>query len=199
MSGRVLEFVRELRPHDASLGVAVAALLQRADENGVLDRGAWLAAVERAYPGVPGVEAPPPALGQSTPHEELARYVEEHVLTRLERDGLVVAEPPGEEWERVRFAPALWPSIAENRWSLLDEVRERVESLEQAAARWTRTRRADGSRLAARGLTKVYRKRKVVNEVDITVSQGEIVGLLGPNGQDDDVLHDHGAHLADGG
>ncbi|MCK5652976.1 MAG: LPS export ABC transporter ATP-binding protein, partial [Gemmatimonadetes bacterium] len=29
---------------------------------------------------------------------------------------------------------------------------------------------------------KVYRKRKVVNEVDIFVRQGEIVGLLGPNG-----------------
>jgi lipopolysaccharide export system ATP-binding protein len=31
-------------------------------------------------------------------------------------------------------------------------------------------------------LVKVYRKRKVVNEVAISVSQGEIVGLLGPNG-----------------
>ncbi|HEX2208178.1 MAG TPA: LPS export ABC transporter ATP-binding protein, partial [Longimicrobium sp.] len=32
------------------------------------------------------------------------------------------------------------------------------------------------------GLVKVYRKRRVVNEVDLQVSQGEIVGLLGPNG-----------------
>jgi lipopolysaccharide export system ATP-binding protein len=39
-----------------------------------------------------------------------------------------------------------------------------------------------GSILAARGLVKVFRKRKVVNEVDLHVSQGEIVGLLGPNG-----------------
>jgi lipopolysaccharide export system ATP-binding protein len=38
------------------------------------------------------------------------------------------------------------------------------------------------STLAARDLVKVYHKRKVVNEVDISVSQGEIVGLLGPNG-----------------
>lgn len=38
------------------------------------------------------------------------------------------------------------------------------------------------STLIARGLVKTYRKRKVVNEVDISVSQGEIVGLLGPNG-----------------
>jgi lipopolysaccharide export system ATP-binding protein len=39
-----------------------------------------------------------------------------------------------------------------------------------------------GSTLSARGLVKTYRKRKVVNEVDLHVAQGEIVGLLGPNG-----------------
>jgi lipopolysaccharide export system ATP-binding protein len=36
--------------------------------------------------------------------------------------------------------------------------------------------------LEAKGLVKVYRKRKVVNDVALHVSQGEIVGLLGPNG-----------------
>jgi lipopolysaccharide export system ATP-binding protein len=36
--------------------------------------------------------------------------------------------------------------------------------------------------LRAQGLTKIYQRRKVVNEVDIQVAQGEIVGLLGPNG-----------------
>ena len=41
---------------------------------------------------------------------------------------------------------------------------------------------AHGSQLAARGLVKAYRRRKVVNQVDVQVSQGEIVGLLGPNG-----------------
>ncbi|MFQ5536584.1 MAG: LPS export ABC transporter ATP-binding protein [Gemmatimonadota bacterium] len=41
---------------------------------------------------------------------------------------------------------------------------------------------ADGSRLHAEGLTKIYRRRKVVNDVHIGVHQGEIVGLLGPNG-----------------
>lgn len=41
---------------------------------------------------------------------------------------------------------------------------------------------ANGSKLFAEGLTKIYRKRKVVDEVGIRVQQGEIVGLLGPNG-----------------
>jgi len=39
-----------------------------------------------------------------------------------------------------------------------------------------------GLTLAARGLVKAYRGRSVVNDVDVHVSQGEIVGLLGPNG-----------------
>jgi ABC-type uncharacterized transport system YnjBCD ATPase subunit/lipopolysaccharide export system protein LptA len=34
----------------------------------------------------------------------------------------------------------------------------------------------------AEGLVKIYRKRRVVNDVAVRVSQGEIVGLLGPNG-----------------
>ena len=38
------------------------------------------------------------------------------------------------------------------------------------------------NRLRAQGLVKAYRKRTVVNEIDIAVNRGEIVGLLGPNG-----------------
>ena len=36
--------------------------------------------------------------------------------------------------------------------------------------------------LRGEGLLKVYRKRRVVDDIDISVTQGEIVGLLGPNG-----------------
>jgi len=36
--------------------------------------------------------------------------------------------------------------------------------------------------LLGRGLTKEYSKKRVVNEVDLEVRRGEIVGLLGPNG-----------------
>ena len=44
------------------------------------------------------------------------------------------------------------------------------------------TYREGHSRLWAQGLTKSFRKRTVVDGVDIEVRQGEIVGLLGPNG-----------------
>ena len=36
--------------------------------------------------------------------------------------------------------------------------------------------------LEARNLTKSYKGRKVVDDVDIHIDKGEIVGLLGPNG-----------------
>jgi len=36
--------------------------------------------------------------------------------------------------------------------------------------------------LEAKGLVKIYRRRKVVDQVDLTVERGKIVGLLGPNG-----------------
>lgn len=36
--------------------------------------------------------------------------------------------------------------------------------------------------LRAENLVKKYKRRKVVNDVSVTVKQGEIVGLLGPNG-----------------
>jgi len=39
-----------------------------------------------------------------------------------------------------------------------------------------------GSVFRGEGLTKVYQRRKVVNDARIEVRQGEIVGLLGPNG-----------------
>jgi lipopolysaccharide export system ATP-binding protein len=41
---------------------------------------------------------------------------------------------------------------------------------------------AASSVLEARGLTKIYRRRRVVNDVALRLQQGEIVGLLGPNG-----------------
>ncbi len=41
---------------------------------------------------------------------------------------------------------------------------------------------ANGHLLRAVGLRKVYRKRAVVDDVDLELHQGEVVGLLGPNG-----------------
>lgn len=37
-------------------------------------------------------------------------------------------------------------------------------------------------KLSGQNLVKIYKKRKVVNDVSVNVQQGEVVGLLGPNG-----------------
>ncbi|MGD2217362.1 MAG: LPS export ABC transporter ATP-binding protein [Gemmatimonadales bacterium] len=36
--------------------------------------------------------------------------------------------------------------------------------------------------MSTKGLVKIYKKRRVVDDVDLVLRQGEIVGLLGPNG-----------------
>ena len=36
--------------------------------------------------------------------------------------------------------------------------------------------------LEARGLAKIYGNRRVVNDIDVEIKPGEVVGLLGPNG-----------------
>jgi len=36
--------------------------------------------------------------------------------------------------------------------------------------------------IEARSLQKSFRSRKVVNDVNISIERGEVVGLLGPNG-----------------
>ena len=38
------------------------------------------------------------------------------------------------------------------------------------------------SRLEARGISKRYRRRHVVNELSLSIDSGDVVGLLGPNG-----------------
>jgi lipopolysaccharide export system ATP-binding protein len=53
----------------------------------------------------------------------------------------------------------------------------------KAKPRTVRKRPLEGpAALLTEGLVKVYQKKRVVNEVNVEVRRGEIVGLLGPNG-----------------
>jgi lipopolysaccharide export system ATP-binding protein len=82
----------------------------------------------------------------------------------------------------VRIAPALWKDIAPNRHEFAEAMRETGEHSRLALSTPPRPALASGSVLSAEGLTKIYRGRKVVNDVALNLQQGEIVGLLGPNG-----------------
>lgn len=184
----LIEFVKNLKTHDSSLAVALVELVRRADDEGRLERGDWLAAVRgamsRAMDGA-SLAGAGSALETGGP----SRYLEESIVARLASTELARGEPEGEGWERLRIEPALWADVLPRREAILGElesaVRNLLPSLDREApadAHAVRGRVEDGSQLSARGLVKVYRKRKVVNEVDIEVAQGEIVGLLGPNG-----------------
>ncbi|HEX6925500.1 MAG TPA: LPS export ABC transporter ATP-binding protein [Longimicrobiaceae bacterium] len=117
------------------------------------------------------------------PSEEERNYLHEHVARMLADQGLVElrgTSGDGLEGSSVRLAPAL----RARRDALQERVERRIRVITEAPTtqRAVREPTPGGSTLAASGLVKVYRKRKVVNNVDLHVTQGEIVGLLGPNG-----------------
>ncbi len=177
---RLYDFVSSLRPRDESVLLALIELIKRADERGSLDRGEWLSNVVTAYNRQSG-HAMLSNGNEEMSADELHRYLHDHILHRLTSEGIVWADPMGEAWERVTVDAESWAEIAPDRASHVERLEAAARSLligERSPEPWVR----DGSTLKAAGLVKAYRKRKVVNEVDVSVSQGEIVGLLGPNG-----------------
>jgi lipopolysaccharide export system ATP-binding protein len=179
-------FVASLQPHDSSVAIALLELLRGADASGRLERGDWLTAVCATHPGWKRAKTE-----SEDADQDLARYFEEHVLALLVNRGVAHAEPEGPGWERVRVDPVLWDAISEYRRDVLADLELTVRNLLQVVERRPESQLAPASaaaglngssKLTAQGLVKIYRKRKVVNDVDLSVSQGEIVGLLGPNG-----------------
>jgi lipopolysaccharide export system ATP-binding protein len=175
-------FLESLRRHDASVALGVLELFRRADADGRLDRGAWIVAIRAAHGrektgdgsalGGDGGDGP----GES-------RYLEDHILARLAADGIAHGEPQGPGWEYVRIRPEIWVPFTGDRavhTATLESALDRVlhDGHRHEGAPLT----AQGSTLRTQGLLKIYRKRRVVADVDLEVSQGEIVGLLGPNG-----------------
>ena len=165
-------------------------MLAREDDPGVWVPGAALvgrlrAELERSGVGVAGrggAEARIAAWeGASRVSQEEHDYFQQHVLSLLLRQGLVeTRDDGGTEEGLVRLSAPL----RGEREALLDRIVARLSAPAGSAGETGSSlpRVPGGSTLAATGLVKVYRKRKVVNDVDLHVSQGEIVGLLGPNG-----------------
>jgi lipopolysaccharide export system ATP-binding protein len=116
--------------------------------------------------------------------DEVRAFLDNSVLPRLTSQDIIeypvtsLTSEPG-----LKVKPDIWASIADMR----SEVAERLRVTgEVAAVAPQPTRRAvspgEGSVLHAEGLSKAYRRRRVVDSVDVHLQQGEIVGLLGPNG-----------------
>ena len=115
--------------------------------------------------------------------DEVESYLVASILPRLAGDDAIDAIPPDAEPADVviKIKDQLWKEILPHRSEIAERIRHTgehtvVEEKPESSVV------PGGSRLDAKGLTKSYRRRAVVNNVDLTLQQGEIVGLLGPNG-----------------
>jgi lipopolysaccharide export system ATP-binding protein len=119
--------------------------------------------------------------------DEVRGFLLSSVLPRMAEEGLVTPPPPGttDPDAVVAVAPAVWTGVGvvsadrEKRTSLAQAIRE---SGGHTAPAPEAEIGGSGSVLEAEGLVKMYRRRKVVNDVAVRLRQGEIVGMLGPNG-----------------
>jgi lipopolysaccharide export system ATP-binding protein len=117
--------------------------------------------------------------------DEVRNYLARSLLPRLARTGVLELPPPDEIAPDVEIAilPAVWARLEAYRYPLAEELLAIGQRPAGAAPPIVTGPVATGhSVLEARGLVKIYRRRKVVNDVALRLRQGEIVGLLGPNG-----------------
>jgi lipopolysaccharide export system ATP-binding protein len=175
---------QQLAGRDPSLPLAVAALLARADENGSATFRDLAVAYREHH-----LELHRREYGEATRQrgtlsvDEARRHLLTSVLPRLAGAAVLESLPQSVADEHpVRLREELW------RWMQSDVSATRGELMEvalealKAAEGLSTAALAKGSTLVAEGLTKSYRRRRVVDKVDLEVNQGQIVGLLGPNG-----------------
>ena len=189
---RVQSLVGQLSGGDRSTALALHGIISTASDTGETDlnrvaicfRDDYLADLRAA-----GLDAEREAGRLSL--DEVRRHLGWSVLPRLVAGG-VVALPAGSLESPdapIAVSPTLWAEIRQARAEVADVIRQTGEHqvLQRAPAGVAtppRPARAvpTGSLLEAKGLVKIYRRRRVVNDVALRLQQGEIVGLLGPNG-----------------
>jgi lipopolysaccharide export system ATP-binding protein len=182
----IRELVNRLAGADRSAAFALHAILSEADESGyapvnrvaIRFRDDFLDSLR--------------ARGEDATREsgrlsldEVRSFLDTSVLPRL--TGQNVIDYPvtlaGSSEPGMRVKPEVWASVAGVR----AEFAERLKVTGEVAAVSPQPSKPavspeEGSVLHAEGLSKAYRRRRVVDHVDVHLRQGEIVGLLGPNG-----------------
>ena len=116
--------------------------------------------------------------------DEVSQYLLTSILPRLGEAGVLLPLRPAAELleTRVQIVPAIWSQIAPQRERVAEAAFKTGEYSRFQLGGPSRAAPVGGSTLQAEGLTKTYRRRRVVDNVDLQLQQGEIVGLLGPNG-----------------
>jgi lipopolysaccharide export system ATP-binding protein len=175
---------------DRSLMHALAAVAEAADDTGTATlqqvsmrfREAHLAAREQE--------------GRELAHEagrltmdEVRTHLATSLIPRLVDNGaLLLPRGPLQSADSpVQLERQLWDALRLHRGEVAEIVRQsdeehRIAVSSHTPAHMPLVTAPFGKTLKASGLSKIYRGRKVVNDVALQVQQGEIVGLLGPNG-----------------
>ncbi|HSA55972.1 MAG TPA: LPS export ABC transporter ATP-binding protein [Gemmatimonadaceae bacterium] len=180
------ELLEQLAGNDRSIAFALHALLSEADASGfaTLDRVAirfrddYLDSLRAR-----GLDAEHEAGRLSL--DEVRRFLKDSVLPRLTGKGYLEfpVGSPADPSVGIRVSPALWAEIGASRGELAEGLRLTGEhAAVPPAPPATAAPAGGGSVLEAEGLVKVYKRRRVVDDVAVRLRQGEIVGLLGPNG-----------------
>lgn len=173
---------------DRSTALALLALVRLADEQGIAGYHDVAVELRTAYLDslrAEGRDADAEAGRVSL--DEVRALLATTIVPRLTSANVVrVLEAPAGNpaGARLQVLPLAWEAIRPVRGELLTGLSHTGEHpLSRRSSGTTPQHPAGtGSVLEARGLVKTYRKRNVVNDVNIALRQGEIVGLLGPNG-----------------
>lgn len=181
---RIRDIIRNLSGDERTMAIALGAIIREADQSGsapfhnvvIRYRDEWLRTLRAE-----GKDAEREAgrLGL----DEVEAYLVASIIPRLVGDAAII--PPNPDIDKadlkLQITDSLWREISPNKGEIEETLRHTgefstVEPLRPSGIV------PGGSTLEAKGLMKSYRRRAVVNHVDIKLQQGEIVGLLGPNG-----------------
>jgi lipopolysaccharide export system ATP-binding protein len=184
LSPRIREVIRQLSGDERSIDIALGAIISAAGESGSARfqdvaaryRDEYLRALRAE-----GRDAEREAGRLSL--DEVRKYLGESIIPRLIGDAALTgpAPDPDDVDARVQIAEGLWREVAPNKAEVAEVLRHSADQTSGDPLRQVRPV-PSGSILEAKGLVKTYRRRAVVNNVDLRLQQGEIVGLLGPNG-----------------
>ncbi len=162
---------------DPPMITALAVLIEGVDDEG----GIALSSLVRGYREA--VQPRHDGAGGDSPEflETILSRVQDRLLPSLLAHGWIL-DTSGEGWHQVRISPDRWSAMARDRAGVARALQARLPAgLDRSALAGTASP-PHGSVLVAEGLCKSFKRRVVVNDVSLTVTQGEVVALLGPNG-----------------
>ena len=190
LPARIRALIEHFAPHDRSPVMAMHALFAAADDKG-MSRFDEVARVYRE-----DYLLLEKALGRDAERvagtlslDQVRAHLRDALLPRLVAEGVVSLPATGldQPGALIQVISSVWADVKPNREQVTADVKRRstrgVEIQSARAPMFTPTTQSKlTARLEAKGLTKTYKKRSVVNNVALHLRQGEIVGLLGPNG-----------------